>query len=155
MKIISIGLITLLLASGCARDINPSNVSAGAAGEAMTTYRGVIVSLRKITVESGDSFDNNGIGLLFGGATGAVLGSTIGKGSGNALATIGGAAAGAALGALAEGEIKEQDGLEYVVRRDDGQLITVVQGLDQIYSNGTRVYVQISNRGRSRIIPAN
>jgi hypothetical protein len=43
--------------------------------------------------------------------------------------------------------------MEYIVRLDNGALLTVVQGMQPQIAVGQRVYVQESTRGRSRVLP--
>ena len=74
-------------------------------------------------------------------------------GRGNFAPTAAGAIAGAVGGAFLEKKLKEQNAFEYVVQLDNGQMMTVVQGKDQIFGIGQPVYVLTSQGGRSRITP--
>lgn len=154
-SVIALSLVipSLLVMTGCARNIGASNYASAGVGEAMTSYAGVIASKRQVVVHGEDKLQDNTLGLLGGGAAGLVLGSTVGSGNGSILAAVGGAAAGAAAGAFAQQELAKQDAFEYTVQLDNGQLKTVVQGLDVNVQPGQRVILHISHRGRSRIVP--
>jgi len=147
-------IITLPLLASCARTISSDIYSANHVGEASTTYKGVILSARHITVQEHERLEENGLGIVGGGIGGAMAGSGIGKGSGNAVATIGGAIIGATAGAFAEKALKTQSGTEYVVALDDGRAMTVVQAPEPSLQEGQRVFVLVSHSGRSRVIAA-
>jgi len=146
-------MVVLSFLSGCTKQLNPNAYSAASAGESVTTYRGIIASVRPVVVESGDNLEDNTLGLVGGGVGGALVGSTIGKGHGNTLAMGAGALLGAVGGAFAEKALKEQEALEYVVDLDNGGIKTVVQGLEPRLQVGQRVYVTVSQKGRSRVTP--
>ena len=146
---------SLMMMTGCARNIGASNYTAGSVGEAMTSYAGTIVSKRQVVVQDQDKLQNNTLGLVAGGVGGGLLGSTVGKGRGSTLAAVGGAAAGALAGAFAQQELSKQNALEYTIKLDSGQIKTVVQGLDVNVEPGSRVILHIGQKGRSRIVPFN
>lgn len=155
LKTVTVALTAAMLLSGCTRNISSSNYSSASVGEAMTTYQGTIISMRKVTMQEGDKLTDNVAGMALGGVLGGVGGNMIGKGHGNTLATVGGALAGATAGAFAQRALSEQEGLEYSVKLTNGSVMTVVQGLDNPLSVGQRVLVQVSNAngGRSRVVP--
>lgn len=138
--------------TSCAREISSNVYSADHVGEASTTYPGVIIHARQVSVQENERLQENGLGIIGGGAAGALAGSQFGKGSGNTIATIGGALAGATAGAFAEKALKTQNGVEYVVQLDNGQSMTVVQGPAPAFSAGQNVYVIVGQKGRSRVI---
>lgn len=145
-------LASVALFPSCARQISSDVYSANHVGEASTTYSGVIVHARQITVEDSERLQDNGLGIIGGGVAGAYAGSKVGKGEGNALATVGGALIGATAGAFAEKALKTQGGVEYVVQLDNGQSMTVVQGPNPAFSAGQNVYVIVGQKGRSRLV---
>lgn len=153
-KVVLFILTTVSLFTSCARTISSNTYSADHVGEASTTYGGVIISARQITVDDSERLQENTMGIAAGGIGGALLGSTIGKGTGNTVATIGGALAGATAGAFAEKALKSQAGIEYVVALDDGRAMTVVQGPEPTLREGQRVFVMVSYSGRSRVVAA-
>lgn len=150
---VSLVVPSLLMMTGCARNIGASNYASAGVGEAMTSYAGVIASKRQVVVEEGEKLQDNVVGGLAGGVAGGVLGNMAGKGRGNTLATLGGAAAGAVAGSYAQKALSKQDAFEYTLQLDNGQLKTVVQGLDVNLQPGQRVILHVSHQGRSRIVP--
>ena len=140
------------LLNGCARDISPNSYSDSHVGEASRTYKGRIVSVRTVNVgpeQLGDSY----MGTAVGGIGGGILGNQFGKGHGRLATTAGGAILGALGGAFAEKELKNQDAFEYIVELQNGEMRTVVQGMDTKFSPGQSILLMISDRGRSRIVP--
>jgi outer membrane lipoprotein SlyB len=141
------------LSSGCARQISSNVYSGSAVGESSSTYPGVIIGARQVTVEDSEYLEQNALGVVGGGVGGAVLGSQFGKGKGNTLATVGGALAGAAAGAFAEKALKSQNAMEYIVALENGESKTVVQGVDPTMAVGQKVWLIVSYEGRSRVTP--
>jgi outer membrane lipoprotein SlyB len=141
---------TLLFLS-CARQISSDVYASRQVGEAFTTYVGVIKNIREVCVEQGDQLEDNGLGIAGGGFAGGVLGSAVGKGK--FVPTAAGAIAGAVTGSFVEKKLKQQSAFEYIIELDNGGLMTVVQGQDQVFNIGQPVYIIVSQAGRSRIIP--
>lgn len=138
--------------TSCAREISSNVYAADSVGEASRTFSGVVISARQVTVQDAERLQDNGLGIIGGGLAGAYAGSHVGKGEGNTLATIGGAVVGATAGAFAEKQLKTQQGMEYVVKLDNGEAMTVVQAVSPQFGVGQNVYVIISQQGRSRVI---
>jgi outer membrane lipoprotein SlyB len=155
LKHAAVALTAAMLLSGCSRNISSSNYSSGSVGEAMTTYQGSIINVRKVKMQEGDKLTDNVAGMVVGGLLGGVAGNMVGKGHGNTAATVGGALLGAGAGAAAQKALSEQDGLEYSVKLTNGNIMTVVQGEDNPMSVGQRVLVQVSHgkEGRSSVVP--
>tara|TARA_R110002095_G_C4228722_1_gene237790 strand:- start:513 stop:1004 length:492 start_codon:yes stop_codon:yes gene_type:complete len=153
MITVSLVVPSLLMMTGCGRNIGASNYASAGVGESMTSYAGVIASKRQVLVQEGDKLQDNVIGGVAGGVAGGFLGNTLGGGRGNTLATVGGVAAGALAGAYAQKELSKQEAFEYTIQLDNGQLKTVVQGLDVNLHPGQRVILHVSYKGRSRIVP--
>lgn len=149
-------LCLIFLAGGCARKISQNYYKASSIGEASHTYKGQIISARKVEVGESENLQGNSMGIAAGGIGGALLGSQIGGGStANLIGGALGAVAGGVGGAFAEKALSEQEGMEYSVQLDNGQLMTIVQGVDEVYAMGQRVLVIVSHSGRSRVVPDN
>ncbi len=151
-KLVGLSLVGMLLAGGCARQISSGTYSAASVGETSSSYPGVIISVRNVTVEDQEYLQDNTLGIVGGGVGGALVGSQIGKGRGNTVATIGGALAGATAGAFAEKALKKQDGIEYIVALENGESKSVVQGPDPALATGQKVWLIVSHQGRSRVV---
>ena len=162
-------LITLLMAgtlvAGCTPNIGGSDYSVSGVGEMSTTLRGIIVSVRpvKINNKRAEQQGKPGSGAALGGVGGAALGSTIGGGrTAHTIGAVGVGVLGAVAGHLIEQKMGEQEGLEYQVQLDRGDIITMAQGLEPRLSQGQRVLVVQSmsslnsgGRDRGRVIPDN
>lgn len=139
--------------AGCARNIGGNVYKASAVGESSFSYQGTVASVRQVQVEEGEYLEENQMGLGLGAVAGGLAaGSTIGKGNGQLLSGALGAIAGGLGGAYAEKALKSQTALEYVVQLTNGNMMTVVQGLDNPLQIGQRVIVIVGLDGRSRVI---
>lgn len=138
---------SLLAVTGCA-NISGSAYSADQTRSAQTVQYGTVKSVHEVQVE-GDT--NGGLGAVGGGVAGGVLGSLVGGGSGRTVGAVVGALAGAGLGYAGEKAITKQNGLEIEVELDNGQILSIVQGNDQVFSVGERVRVLRASDGRARV----
>lgn len=162
---------TFLTISACTPKLGGDDYDVQSVGQVSTTLKGVIVSTRKIKIRGDNNPQEPGIGAAAGGIGGAVAGSTIGGGNRMPLlGAVAGSIAGGVAGHLIESKLKEQDGVEYQVKLDRGDLITIAQGAEPKMVTGQRVLIIESNpnlkvgRGgvliegkntRSRIVPDN
>ncbi|MEO1492218.1 MAG: glycine zipper 2TM domain-containing protein [Pseudomonadota bacterium] len=157
-KFVSIAVLALAVGgmtiAGCARQISPDVHTGRTAGDTIATYGGVIETARFVEIQEGDTLERKKTGQLLGGLAGGVAGARFGDGVGRALAIGAGAIVGAFVGAFAEREIKRQPAIEYIVRTERGDLVTIVQGTQPQLSPGQRVYVQEGRYGRGRVVPA-
>lgn len=147
-------IISIVILSGCARDIDSNVYTHSNIDEASKTYEGTIVSVRGAVVKNADLNSDNTTGMILGGVLGGVTGSAFGGGNGKIVASALGAAAGATAGSLIQGKASKQNAVEYVVKLNNGQLYTIVQGKDVIYGKGQKVFVSIGSSNRPRIIGA-
>lgn len=139
----------------CARQISGDVVSGAQTGEVTRTEIGRIESARPVRVQEQDRLERNYGGMAIGGAAGGLIGHEIGGGGFGQILTTGvGALAGATAGALAEQGLKDQVAMEYVVRNEIGEVYTIVQGPEPRLQPGQRVYIQMANQGRARVVPA-
>lgn len=146
-KSISTICIALLL-SACADNINSDHYTTSATGKVSTVAQCTVLSVRPVSVDSGDT----SAGTVLGGIAGGVAGSTIGHGrSANTLGAIGGALLGGLVGSATQKGLSSQKGLEYIVKLDNGQAISITQGNSQPLMVGQRCLVLYGNP--SRIIP--
>ena len=113
---------------------------------------GTVIATREVGITG----QNTGVGALAGAGVGAGGASYIGTGSGNAWALAGGAVAGAVVGTVAEQAAANRKGTEYIITKENGKTITLVQEInpeDPIFTKGTRVMVQ-SSGSYQRVLPA-
>jgi outer membrane lipoprotein SlyB len=85
-------------------------------------------TIESVTPIQRNAKSGSGVGVVAGGALGAVLGNQIGKGGGRAVATILGAVGGGLAGNAIEKNMKKETVYQVQVRMQDGSLRTVEQG---------------------------
>ncbi|MBD1390926.1 glycine zipper 2TM domain-containing protein [Neiella sp. HB171785] len=84
---------------------------------------GTVLDMQLVNIEGTKTV----AGSAAGGALGGVAGSAVGGGKGKDIATVVGAIVGAAAGAAAEEKLTQQQGTEYTIRLENGNVISVVQ----------------------------
>ena len=135
--------LALVLCS-CTSRIGANEYSVSGTGQVNRALRGTVISVRQVNVES-----ENGAGTLIGAAAGGVAGSTIGGGStAHTLGAVGGALLGGVVGNAAEKGLSTQTGLEYIVKLDNGQVISITQGTGQALGVGQRCLVLFGSTNR-------
>ena len=140
MKKIAVAVLMALGMVGCAnQDIYGGDVySSEQSKEARSISYGTIVSTRPVKIQA----DNPGvIGSIGGGAIGGIAASGIGGGTGQAIASAIGAVAGAVIGSKIEEKASQVNGLEMVIRKDNGKEIVVVQKNEPNLVPGARVRI--------------
>lgn len=140
-------MLCALTLGGCAESRSGKVYTRDQARSSQSVFYGTILRVEQVTIEGTQS----GAGTLAGGALGGVLGSTVGGGSGKRIATVTGAIAGAAAGSAAEKGATTVKGVELEVELDDGQLLVVVQEMDDDYRVGDRVRVLRDAKGTTRV----
>ena len=137
-----------MLNVACTADIGTNDYYASSANTVNTAKMCTVVSLRPVTVKSND----NNAGTLFGAAAGGVAGSAIGgDDTAHILGAIGGALVGGIAGDAAQAELSKQTGYEYIVRLDNGNLATIVQGNDVYIQPGQKCMVLYGRQ--ARVVP--
>lgn len=145
MKYFVILLTTITLLGGCASNISSQTYSVGSVGQVNRTVSATVISAREVNVAG-----TTGIGGSAGTAAGAVIGSGAGGNNnrGNAVGAIAGAVAGGLAGAAIESNATKQKGMEYVVETENGNLMTIVQGIDPVFATGQKVLVLYGSPSR-------
>lgn len=142
-KYILVASIVTFTLTGCAPSISSDTYGTYSANQVNRTVKGVVDNTRVVRVQGTST-----IGTLVGGAAGALAGSTIGGGRGQILGAIGGGLIGAGVGNVAEKQITQQQGMEYVIKTQDGGYISVVQGLTPTFQKGQHVMVIFGDKAR-------
>lgn len=127
-----------LMVSACATHQSSSSFRANEVGRAQTVEKGVVVSVRDVTIQGG----NSTVGTVAGAALGGIAGSTLGSGTrANTAGAVAGAVAGGAAG-NAIGGTSTTAGVEVTVTLDSGRTIAVVQpGTSNDFRAGDHVRV--------------
>lgn len=142
-KFLTLALPVMLL-SACQSDIGSNQYSTGSVGVAASAAPCSVLSVRQVSVKS-----NNGLGTVIGSVAGGVAGYSIGSGStAHNLGAIGGAVLGGMAGGAAQGALSSQGGYEYVVKLDNGQVMTLTQGTDTLLTPGQRCMILFGNPSR-------
>ena len=152
--------IVALLAGGLAACDEPRAGAPIRSGPATAASGGVAAgSGRIIGVQGGGGSSqggSTGIGAMGGAVTGGLLGAAVGHGKMGILTGIAGALGGALLGNTIERSVSGGGGgggADFIVERDDGQIVTIPQPGPTDLRTGDRVSI-INDRGRSRLVRA-
>lgn len=129
------GAICILLLGGC--DTMGMGGPGNTASSSVSSGNGVVQSIE--LVQQGSS--GIGAGTIAGGVVGGILGNQIGGGSGNTVATIGGAAAGAYVGHELE-KRRQTDAYKFTIRMDNGSMQTLTQSSAGNFRVGDRVRIE-------------
>lgn len=136
-----------LVVGACASQSSSSSPTVGSSdvGAVIETSDATVVSSREVQIEGDTSLAGPGIG----GAAGAIsVGSAV-SGNLSGLAAVVGGLAGAGAGYLIESQVNSGEGIEYVLRMEDGRTVTLVQNKDEgeaPIEPGTPVLVQVGSR---------
>ncbi|NOX35543.1 MAG: glycine zipper 2TM domain-containing protein [Deltaproteobacteria bacterium] len=139
--------VVAVYVTGCASSRSGQVYSRDEARQVQTVENGTVESVKQVMIEG----TKTPVGTAVGAVTGGVLGSTVGSGSGRTVATVLGALAGAAAGTAAEEGITRKQGLEIIVKKDNGQSIVVVQEADVLIAAGDRVRIITAADGTTRV----
>lgn len=148
-KLIALFLPLFVLA-GCASSLDDKTYSRDEAKRVHTIEFGTLEAINNVKIEG----DRGDLSKFAGAVVGGIAGSTVGSGKGSHL----GASLGAIAGAVAGGEVEEHatraDGLELTVRKDSGELISIVQEAvdEERFEIGQRVKL-VRSRDGIRVSP--
>ena len=149
LRTVKLGFIAMSLAAsvGCTPDYSPNVYAANAVQQANKVEPGIVIGFRQVAISA-----NGTVGAVTGGAAGGILGSQAGGVAiGTALAALGGTAVGSVVGNTVEHATGDTTGWEYIVRKPNGDLLSVAQREPQPLPIGQKVLVITGNQ--ARIIP--
>jgi outer membrane lipoprotein SlyB len=127
-----------------------STYERGEMGAPATFKKGVILSVRDVTIKGTES----GAGAAAGAAAGGLAGSTLGGSTATrALGGLGGAVIGGIVGHTTENVITGGDASEFIVQPDVGDPYAIVQVNDEELKAGERILIIES--GKLRIVRDN
>jgi outer membrane lipoprotein SlyB len=140
-----------LAMSGCASNSSSPNVfTASQAQREQTVRMGTVDSVRPVRISSNNG-QPSGLGVVGGGALGALAGSSIGGGRGSVATGIIGGIGGAVAGNAIENSVAMRDGVEITVRLDNGDLRAITQATSgEFFRAGDRVRL-LSSGGVTRV----
>lgn len=139
-------LIFAGLLAGCSLH-SGSTFEQGEMGSPTYFKKGVILSVRDVTIKGTES----GVGAAAGATAGGVAGSTLGGNTATrALGGLGGAVIGGIVGHTTENLITGGDASEFIIQPDEGEPYSIVQVNDEDLKEGERVLILES--GKLRIV---
>ena len=116
-------LATLTALAGCSQDYSPDTYASSAAQQASKVEQGVVIGVRGVAVSA-----SGAAGAITGGAAGGILGAQAPGGSvGTAFGALGGTVIGGLVGSSIEHGGGDTRAFEYVVRKRNGDLLSVTQ----------------------------
>ena len=143
------GLTAAVLATlaACAPDYSPNTYNGSAVQQANKVESAVVVGFREVQISA-----NGTVGAVTGGAAGGILGSQMGNTPlQSALGGITGTAVGALVGSTIEHAAGDTTGWEYIVRKHNGDLLSLTQREKTPLPLGQKVLVITG--AQARIIP--
>jgi len=142
-------LASLSLLAACGgTDYSPNTYASNTAQMASKVDAGVVIGFREVLISS-----NGTVGAVTGGAAGGVLGAQVGGGSmDQALGGVIGTALGSVVGSTIEHVAGDTKGWEYIVKKYNGDMISVTQTEPKPLALGQKVLV-ISSTAQARIVP--
>lgn len=142
------GACLVAILAGCAPDISPDTYSGAAVQQVNKVDRGIVIGARKVDVSLGGT-----TGALAGGAAGGAVGGAAGSQTpggalGTALGAVGGSVIGGLVGAGVEHTVSDTSAYEYIVRKTNGDLVSVTQKDPTPLALGQHVLVIGGNQAR-------
>jgi outer membrane lipoprotein SlyB len=143
-SVLGVGVLALL--AGCSPSYSPNTYDSTAVQQAAKVDQGVVVGVREVAVSA-----NTTVGTVTGAAAGGVAGSQVGGGVTSAFGALGGGLLGGIAGSAAQHVQGDTKAFEYIVRKANGDLISVTQTDTQPLTLGQHVLV-IDGK-QARIVP--
>jgi outer membrane lipoprotein SlyB len=144
----SLYLALCLGLAGCGPSYSPNTYSSTAVQQANKVDQAVVVGVRQVDISAQAT-----VGTLAGGGVGGIAGSQAGDtlGIGQALGALGGSVLGGIVGSTVEHQTSDTQGYEYIVRKTNGELVSVTQKDTAPLAIGTHVLIIAGNQ--ARIVP--
>ncbi len=142
------GMATALciLAAGCTPDYSPNTYASAAAQQANKVDQGIVVGVRPVQISADTT-----LATATGGAAGGIVGSGIGEGTGSAVGAVAGTVAGGVVGNVVGHAAGDTDGFEYIVKKSNGELLSVTQ--KDAHPLGIGAHVLLIEGAQARIVP--
>ena len=123
MLLSTLSALALISLVGCQSSLTGDSYSRSEARKMQRVEYGIVEYLRPVKIEG----TKTPIGAGTGAAVGGVAASGIGGGKGKTIATVLGVVAGGVAGAAVEESVTRRQGVEITVRKDNSEVISVVQ----------------------------
>jgi len=150
-------LLVILALVGCAHP-GGTTYRPEEAGQAMRVDQAQVLSSREVLISGLGEGQASGWGAAIGAALAgtAAYGITGGNSTGDTAITVISAITGGLAGLAAEERRQTRPGVEYILRRSDGEELAVVQSRssgEEIFPPGSRVSLIRSRDGFTRVVP--
>jgi outer membrane lipoprotein SlyB len=119
-RVVSIVLVSGL--AGCGPSYSPDTYASNAVQQAAKAEQGVVVGVRAVSVSAAGA-----VGTVTGAAAGGIAGSQVAPGPTGAFTALGGSLIGGIAGNVAEHAVSDTKAFEYIVRKPNGELVSVTQ----------------------------
>jgi outer membrane lipoprotein SlyB len=137
-------LIALVALAGCAPNYSPDTYATNAVQQANKVEPGVVIGYRQVQISASGT-----VGAVTGGAVGGILGAQAdATGISQALGTLSGTLVGGIVGTTVEHAAGDTTGWEYIVRKPNGDLLSVTQREPTPLPIGQKVLVITGNQAR-------
>jgi len=135
--------LSALLVAGCAPQFSPNTYSSNAVQLANKVEGGVVIGYREVSISA-----SGNIGTVTGGAAGGVLGIEYAN---SGLVAVGATAVGGLIGNALDHAAGDTTGWEYIVRKPNGDMLSVTQRERRPLGLGQKVLVIMGPQ--ARVIP--
>ena len=143
---LSIPVLILAALSGCAPSYSPDTYAANAVQQANKVEQGVVVGVRNVGVSAAGT-----VGTVTGAAAGGIAGSQAAPAPLSAFTALGGSLVGGIAGSAVEHASDDTTAFEYIVRKANGDLVSVTQKDKTPLALGQKVLVIAGNQ--ARVVP--
>jgi outer membrane lipoprotein SlyB len=132
--------------AACRPSYSPDTYASNAVQQANKVEQGVVVGVRNVGVSAAGT-----VGTVTGAAGGGIAGSQVASGPVSALTALGGALVGGIAGSAVEHTTSDTAAFEYIVRKVNGDLVSVTQKDKTPLALGQKVLVIAGNQ--ARVVP--
>jgi outer membrane lipoprotein SlyB len=132
--------------TNCGPNYSPDTYATNAVQQANKVDQGMIVGVRRVAISAAGA-----VGTITGAAAGGIAGSQVGIGPMAPFTALGGSLIGGIAGSAAEHAANDTDGWEYIVRKPNGDLVSVTQKDEVPLALGQKVLVIAGNQ--ARVVP--
>jgi outer membrane lipoprotein SlyB len=141
-----IPVLVLAGITGCGPSYSPDTYASNAAQQANKVEQGIVVGVRKVAVSAAGT-----VGGVTGAAAGGIAGSQVASGPISAFTALGGSLVGGIGGAAVEHVTADTEAFEYIIRKPNGDLVSVTQKDKTPLALGQKVLVIAGTQ--ARVVP--
>jgi outer membrane lipoprotein SlyB len=138
--------MVLPVLSGCGPTYSPDTYASNAAQQANKAEQGIVVGVREVSISAAGT-----VGTVTGAAAGGIAGSEAPVGPMSAFTALGGTVLGGLAGNATEHVVSDTKAFEYIVRKPNGDLVSVTQKDTVPLALGQKVLVIAGSQ--ARVVP--